>query len=143
MSKLSSADERSSTAAQRPNTIAELRTKWAAQRDAFARFGASIDGAMLAEEVLRDIDSLDRAQSVEAVTLTEAHLIGGYSVDHLQRLVAHGHIENVGRKGRPRIRRNDVPIRPGYRLHQDDPVDQLSARRRIVASVAIGNTEAS
>ena len=85
----------------------------------------------------------------DVVTLTEAHLIGGYSIDHLQRLVASGEIPNVGRKNRPRIRRSDVPIKPGHRSpHSPDlpttPEDVFSRRRRIVASVSTtGPQEAS
>ena len=49
-----------------------------------------------------------------SVSLREAAAIGGYSVDHLQRLVRNGRLANVGRKGKPRLRRDQVPRRPGH-----------------------------
>src|SRR5947209_1768830 len=124
-------------------SLVELRQRWEVRRVMFAQFGATVDGAKLADEVLADLAALQQAQSAEAVTLKEAARLGGYSSDHLQRLVAEGQLENVGRKGRPRIRRADVPTRPGHRLPDASGGDQLSARRRIVASVATGTTEAS
>jgi hypothetical protein len=35
-----------------------------------------------------------------------------YSVEHLRKMVAPGTIPNAGEKGRPRIRRSDLPTRP-------------------------------
>lgn len=123
-------------------TLTELRAKWSQNLAVFSRYGIETPERIV-REFLADLESLERASSVEAVTLKEASLIGGYSIDHLQRLVASQQIENVGRKGKPRIRRGDVPTRPGHRLPTDTATDQLSARRRIVASVATRNTEAS
>jgi len=73
-------------------------------------------------------------QSVEdGVTLAEAARLGGYSADHLGRLIHEGTLVNVGRKYAPRIRRADVPVKPGHRLPPPPATDQFSARRRIVA----------
>lgn len=47
----------------------------------------------------------------EELTLQKAAEESGYSVSHLQHLVADGEIPNAGRKGRPRIRRGDLPIK--------------------------------
>jgi hypothetical protein len=69
----------------------------------------------------------------DAVTLSEAERIGGYSADHLARLVREGKLPNVGRKHAPRIRRTDVPLKPGHALTLERNADQLSPRRRIVA----------
>lgn len=57
-------------------------------------------------------DALNAAD--EGVTLREASRIGGYAVDSLQRMVAQGKLPNVGRKGRPRIPRLSVPVKPGF-----------------------------
>ena len=62
-------------------------------------------------------------------------MLSGYTVDHLQRLVPGGQLENIGRKGRPRIRRGDIPVKPGHRLPSDEPDSQFAARRRIVRAV--------
>jgi hypothetical protein len=45
--------------------------------------------------------------------LTEAARESGYSVEYLGRLVRHGMIPNPGKKGSPRIRRCDLPRKPG------------------------------
>lgn len=73
--------------------------------------------APAAAQAFRDAaDQLDASlqSAEESVTLAEASLIGGYSVDALQRMVAAGRIENAGRKGKPRIRKVHIPTKPGY-----------------------------
>jgi hypothetical protein len=49
----------------------------------------------------------------ETLSLTEAARESGYSVEYLGRLVRHGMIPNPGKKGSPRIRRCDLPRKPG------------------------------
>jgi hypothetical protein len=61
-------------------------------------------------------DALNAAD--EGVTLREASHIGGYAVDSLQRMVAQGKLPNVGRKGRPRIPRMSVPVKPGFGVRE-------------------------
>lgn len=124
-------------------TLFALIARWRGRQDEWSRLGAAVDGAKVAAEVVGDLEALQRAQSSAVVTLREASLIGGYSLDHLQRLVAGGQLENVGRKGRPRIRRDDVPVKAGHNLRGSVDPSQLDARRRIVASVAIRTTEES
>lgn len=76
------------------------------ERYAPAAANAFRDAAKELEEAL--------GTTTDAVTLSQASEIGGYSIDALQRMVAQGRIKNVGRKGRPRIARAAVPIKPGY-----------------------------
>ncbi|HEU4630159.1 MAG TPA: hypothetical protein VFS08_10465, partial [Gemmatimonadaceae bacterium] len=49
----------------------------------------------------------------ETLTLAEAALASGYSVDHLRHLVSSGAIANAGRKHAPRVRAGDLPRKPG------------------------------
>ena len=114
-------------------TLTELQEKWSTRLAEWRALGVHVAGERLAAEVLNDLRAL---VTEDVVTLQEASLIGGYSVDHLQRLVAGGTIGNVGRKGAPRVRRADVPIKPGHgsaSLPTASPPDSFSARRRIVA----------
>lgn len=124
-------------------TLDELRQKLAQRRDEWRRLGVLVNGAALIDEILTDINAAVTAND-DAITLREAHRIGGYSVDHLQRLVASGRLENVGRKNRPRLRRTDVPIKPGHAgvapLLSPTDVAQFDKRRRIVASVLTGDS---
>lgn len=85
------------------------------------------------EEALRGAD--------ESVTIQEAHAIGGYSVDHLQRLVSSGQLPNAGKRGRPRIRRVDVPVKPGHAaLRQEDAARQLSASAVVASAITRRDT---
>jgi hypothetical protein len=121
---------------------ADLVAKWQGRRADWQSFGALVSGAAVAEEILSDLAALSRSEREISVSLREASSIGGYSIDHLQRLVAKGDIHNVGRKHRPRIRRADVPVKPGYHL-PNSTEDVLSERRRIVASVTTDREEQS
>ena len=114
-------------------TVVEIRTKWERRRLEWRALGVRLDGDSVAAEILADLAAL---VNDDTLTLREASLLGGYSVDHLQRLVSQGTLRNVGRKGAPRIRRDDVPTKPGHGSVPLQPAassDQLSARRRIVA----------
>ena len=118
--------------------VAEILAKWEARHAEWQRLGVQVSGAAIADEILTDLHALTRANALEALTLREAAMLSGYTVDHLQRLVSAGQLENIGRKGRPRVRRGDLPLKPGHRLPSEGPESQFAARRRIVASV-IGN----
>jgi len=122
--------------------FSEILARWEARRDEYRRLHVHVDGALMIDELLADLRTLREAESLGVVSLQEAHLIGGYAIDSLQRMVASGQIENVGRKGKPRIRRADVPVKPGYSLRGIDAADQLSPRRRIVRS-ALTHTQTS
>ncbi|MDB4916297.1 MAG: hypothetical protein JWM95_3941 [Gemmatimonadetes bacterium] len=117
-------------------TYADLLAKWEQRRAEWRGLGVQVNGTAIADELLADLHALSQANALEELTLREAALLSGYSVDHLQRLVSSGQLENVGRKGRPRVRRGDLPVKPGHRLPSTEPESQFAARRRIVASVA-------
>ena len=88
-----------------------LSSQWRSRASDLERYSPS------AAQAFRDAaDELENAlQSVEGcVSLKEASRLGGYSTDSLQRMVAGGRIQNCGRKGKPRIRRVDVPVKPGH-----------------------------
>lgn len=119
-------------------TLADLIARWESRGADLARLRASVDAETIVAEFVADLTALDRVESVDVVTLREASRIGGYSVDRLQHLVANGQLKNAGQKGRPRIRRADIPTKPGHRLPEQPEPTQLSSRRRIAASVVTG-----
>ena len=121
-------------------SVLELLNHWTRRAEELRRLHALVDGAALLEEILTELRAAAARDNGAAVTLREASRLGGYSVDHLQRLVAAGALENVGRKHRPRIRQGDVPRKPGYVLPAADSQDYFPARRRIVASVLTGDS---
>lgn len=121
-------------------TVEQLRAKWKRRLDEWCKLGVQLSGEQLAREVLADIEQLEGVDE-RSVSLQEAHAIGGYSVDHLQRLVASEAIENVGRKGKPRIRRSDVPVKPGHALHAtSDSASLPNSRRDVVSQVTRSST---
>jgi hypothetical protein len=91
--------------------IAALPTQWRARASDLERF------APAAAQAFRECaDQLVEAHqsAEESVSLKEASLLGGYSIDALQKMVAAGRLANAGRKGKPRIKRLEVPIKPGH-----------------------------
>lgn len=100
---------------------------WRKRRDELERLGASVNGAAICDQVLADLAAVFESEHSEPLTLTGAVRESGYSADHLARLVRAGRIPNAGNRGRPRIRRGDLPIRPrierdrvgGYDPHTD------------------------
>lgn len=108
---------------------------WTQRRDDLRRLRAMVDGAVLIDELLFELRTWQIEEAGGAVTLQEAHELGGYSVDHLQRMVRKGVLVNVGQKGRPRIRRADVPHRPGHTLPAEPDTAQFGPRRRMALAV--------
>jgi hypothetical protein len=92
----------------------QLRVKWRVKRDEFARFRASVDAATLCDELIADLESAVQARDEEILTLRQASTVSSYTVDHLARLIRQGRIPNSGRRGAPRIRVRDIPVRPGH-----------------------------
>jgi hypothetical protein len=46
------------------------------------------------------------------LTLQDAATESGYSVAHIRHLIACGELQNVGKRGRPRVRRGALPSKP-------------------------------
>ena len=110
-----------------------LTSRWRDHAEMFRRFGDS--GAATAFESCAD--ELEAAVSVwgdEQFTLEQAEQESGYTADALGRLIREGRIPNAGKDGTPRIRRRDLPRKPGRRNgnRQYDGVDSME---QIVASV--------
>jgi hypothetical protein len=89
--------------------LEELRAKWRARRDEFARFQASVDGATLCDQLLADLEGALSQRCDEMLTLRAAADLSGYTVDHLARLIRQGKLPNAGRKHAPRVHRADLP----------------------------------
>ena len=92
--------------------VLELASRWREEAELFRSYGASLLATAF-EKHAEDLESALGSWNLEGVTLEEAAKIGGYSYSHLQHLVADGKVENVGEKHCPRIRRRDVPCKPG------------------------------
>ena len=113
--------------------IQTLTTRWRSHADMFQRFGE--EGIATAFSTCAD--ELEAAVTVwgnELFTLEEAERESGYSADSLGRLIREGKIPNGGKTGSPRIRRRDLPRKPGRRNGRCR-TDGLDSVEQIVASV--------
>jgi hypothetical protein len=81
----------------------------------------------------RCASELERAfaeHDMKALTLQQAADESGFSYGHVQRLVTEGALENVGAPGSPRVRRGDLPRKPGWpKVGQPGLADEILARR--------------
>lgn len=62
-----------------------------------------------------EFDSWWREYGDVVLNLQEAARESGYSPDHLGRMVRQGKIANTGCENAPKIRRRDLPRKPGHR----------------------------
>lgn len=92
--------------------IREIIQRWTERQAEWSRLHVQVDGAALAGEIVADLEKIAASNGDDELTLTAAANLSGYSTDHLSRLIREGSIPNAGRKGSPRIRRSDLPIRP-------------------------------
>ncbi len=94
-----------------PMTSRDLATRWRADAEVLDRNGAE----QLARICRTHADEIDHAlqqEADEALSLTEAAAASGYSTDRLRHMITEGKISNAGRRGAPRIRRGDLPVKP-------------------------------
>jgi hypothetical protein len=99
----------------------DLRARWRARREEFARFQAAVDGAALCDELLADLDETICAVDDELLTLSQAAKVSGYSADHLGRLVRDGKLPNAGRPYSPRIKTQCIAAKTRLARARDIP----------------------
>jgi hypothetical protein len=119
-------------------TKPEIITRWEARRDELRRLKAQVSGAIICDEMLRDLESLFSADENDLLTIKDAAQLSGYSREHLGRLVQEGKIPNAGRPNAPRVRRCDLPIKPGHLPEMQEPRHLTSSSKsQIVRSVVV------
>jgi hypothetical protein len=91
-------------------TPTDLPAVWRSKAAELRDFGAFVQAALL-ERVAGELESALRDEADAALTLAEAAAESGYSDRRLRELIAEGAIPNAGARGRPRIRRVDLPRR--------------------------------
>ena len=117
---------------------AAILQRWQSRKDQWSQLHVTVDGAALANEVLRDLAAVAAGDSDDSLSLTDASKLGGYSTRQLSRLVKSGRIPNAGTPNAPKIIRLLVPIKPGVVIrsgvsgHQSSTL--LSIARDAVAS---------
>jgi hypothetical protein len=93
--------------------LTALAAGWRAEADTVTQRYGDDRLARLFRMVAAELEEAIRATQDELLTLDEAAAVSGYTESHLRHLVAAKTIPNAGRKGAPRIRRGDLPIKPG------------------------------
>lgn len=115
-------------------TVAEIRDKAAELRDDFGDEARARALEWAAAHFAAALDDFSNQQ----LTLAQAARESGYSVAHLGRYVAMGKIPNAGRPNAPRIRRGDVPHKPG--ALRPKPLTLMVDRTQIARSVVNSTT---
>ena len=89
----------------------DLVTRWRSEADTVERCGHESTGKLI-RRLVGELEEALRDDQDETLKLPEAALESGYSLEHLRKMVASGKIPNAGAKGRPLIRRGDLPNGP-------------------------------
>jgi hypothetical protein len=92
--------------------LSRVTQRWRNEAEILHRRGADEQAAVL-ESCASELEQEGRRFSLEALTLEQAAESSGFSYSALQKMVRYGTIPNVGKKGAPRIRRGDLPKKPG------------------------------
>jgi hypothetical protein len=115
----------------------ELRERWTTRRNELAALRASVPASVVCDLILQDLEGLAADVGNELLILTEAARVAGYTREHLSRLVRAGKIPNEGRPNAPRIRRSNLPRKPGHLPPQQVDVQIVGASKgQIVRSIA-------
>lgn len=96
-------------------TLAELVARWRSEAEALERRGC-VEAARLLTSCADEAEAALAGADAEPLPLAEAAKVSGYSVAHLRRLISVGLLRDVAERGAPRVRRGDLPRKPGARL---------------------------
>jgi hypothetical protein len=98
--------------------LADLRRRLEAKREEFRRYDALVNGALLCEDILRDLEAVERADAVETLDRRQAADLMEVHPDSITRAIRCGRLENVGTRRRPRVRKVDVVAVVGTRRNR-------------------------
>jgi hypothetical protein len=91
--------------------LQELAARWRSEAELYRRRGLE-QPARMAESFAAELEQRLDEWRLEALTLDQAAAESGYSYSALQKAVSSGAIPTAGDRGRPRIRRCDLPRKP-------------------------------
>jgi hypothetical protein len=113
-------------------SAANLPAVWRQRAKDLRDYGA-LPAAVAWERAAQELESELLSEENEELTLGQAVLESGYSERALRQKIATGDIPNAGERGRPRIRRRDLPHRPARRrdVAYDPEADAASLLARI------------
>ncbi len=108
------------------NPLLALAAKWRSDANVVEQRGAP----GIAEVWRLAADELDvflSAWETEKLALTQAAQESGYTRSALEKMLRRGDIANAGEKGKPRIRRCDLPKKAGGTLRDEEGEPDLAA----------------
>ena len=94
-------------------TMLGLANRWRARALDVRTWAAAEGSARALEGCADELEAAVREARDETLTLEQAADESGYSKRRLRELLAGGAVPNAGRKGAPRIRRAELPRKPG------------------------------
>ncbi len=109
------------------NVLAAIRAKANELRESYGAEGPARSLEWAATEVEKAL----RDESDQLLTLAQAARDSGYHPDSLARMVREGQIPDLrppNSRGRIRIRRGDLPVKPGRAHTPDADVRELASR---------------
>jgi hypothetical protein len=109
----------------------ELLSRWTADEELLREYGAN-EAADAVRHCRHDLDAWWRERLLDKLTIAEAADYSGHAYDTIQRKLASGEIQNVGRKGSPKVRRCDLPCKPPGQhrvIEAGDLTDRIQAAR--------------
>lgn len=113
------------------NPVPELCGRWRDRAADLRRYGADPQARAL-EACADELERLIREHENEELTLDDAADVQGVTRRTIERKIERGEIENVGKPGKPRVRRGDV-VTAGPRLVNDrgepDVAEELLRQR--------------
>lgn len=108
-----------------PTALDELSARWRQQADGYAQDAALVRGDALLLRVADELEIAWRAWREAELTLAAAAAESGYSRDRLRELIAEGRLPATGEGSDLRVRRCDLPKRPGP---VTDVVESMAAK---------------
>ena len=112
--------------------VSEFRSRLLERREELARLGALVRAEFLLDEILAELDAAVSGDAGQLLRLSAAAEVSGYTADHLRTLIKSGKLTNYGRPHAPRVRRGELPRKPGHRssggLTQADAVANLKSQ---------------
>ena len=106
--------------------LADLVERWRDEAAVLRRCGHERTAA-LNERHAGQVEVVWREYQLEPLTVSEAAAESGYSESHLYHaLVEGGALRNCGQPGAPRIRRRDLPRKPGTRPQGLIPLERAA-----------------
>lgn len=115
--------------------VEPLASTWRQRAEEERDLGAEAQARTL-EWCADQLESRAREWENEKLTLEAAADESGYSRDHLSRLIAEEVLPNAGKSGAPRIRRRDLPRKPGHTAQAaPSSAEAVSSKTQMARSV--------